>query len=66
MISISSSVILKYTLKLRLAPQSAAGDYIDRILEHLDQINVREDGSTEVGHLIELRLGGWLRSIRAC
>jgi hypothetical protein len=46
--------------------QSAAGDYINRILEHLDQINVREDGSTEVGHLIELRLGGWLRSIRAC
>jgi hypothetical protein len=46
--------------------QSAAGDYINRILEHLDQINVREDGSTEVGHLIELRLGGWLRSIRTC
>jgi HNH endonuclease len=46
--------------------QSAAGDYIDRILKHLDQINVREDGSTEVGHLIELRLGDWLRSIRAC
>jgi hypothetical protein len=46
--------------------QSTAGDYIDRILEHLDQINIRKDGSTEVGHLIELRLGGWLRSIRAC
>ena len=46
--------------------QSAAGDYIDRILEHLDQINVREDGSTEVGHLIGLKLGGWLRSIHAC
>jgi len=46
--------------------QSDAGDYIDGILKHLDQINVRGDGSTEVGYLIELRLGGWLRSIRAC
>jgi hypothetical protein len=43
--------------------QSAAGDYIDGIL---NQINIRKDGSTKVGHLIELRLGGWLRSIRAC
>jgi hypothetical protein len=38
---------------------SAAGGYINRILEDLDKKDTKTDGSTELGHLVELRLGGW-------
>jgi HNH endonuclease len=38
---------------------SAAGSYIDDILRDLDELDVKSDGSTELGRLIELRLGGW-------
>jgi hypothetical protein len=38
---------------------SAAGDYIDQILRDLDEPDIRTDGSTELGRLVELRLGGW-------
>ena len=38
---------------------SAAGSYIDDILRDLDELDVKSDGSTELGRLIGLRLGGW-------
>ena len=38
---------------------SAAGGYIDDVLRDLDELEVKNDGSTELGCLIGLRLGGW-------
>lgn len=38
---------------------SAAGHYIDRILEDLDQGEVLADGSTPLGHFANLRMYGW-------
>jgi hypothetical protein len=46
---------------------SAAGSYIDRILRDLDEIDIEKDGSTELGRLMELRLGGWWNGVvRVC
>jgi hypothetical protein len=39
---------------------SAAGEYIDRILEDMETKNIRADGSTELSRAVTLRLGGWL------
>lgn len=45
---------------------SAAGAYIDKVLDDLDKRVAASDGTTELGHLVALRLGGWLDgSIRA-
>ena len=39
---------------------SAAGEYIDRILEDMgENYHVMEDGSTDLGHHVSLRLGKW-------
>jgi HNH endonuclease len=38
---------------------SAAGSYIDRILDHLDKVNIKTDGSTDLGRYIQWRLGVW-------
>lgn len=39
---------------------SGAGEYIERILRDMEALDVKEDGSTQLGHLAGLRLGGWL------
>ncbi|KAL6353677.1 hypothetical protein LRP88_12990 [Fusarium phalaenopsidis] len=38
---------------------SAAGDYIDDILRDAEEPGAREDGSTELEHLVRLGLSGW-------
>ncbi|KKZ65857.1 hypothetical protein EMCG_08362 [[Emmonsia] crescens] len=38
---------------------SGVGQYIDKILQDMDEIGAREGGSTELGRLVTLRLGGW-------
>lgn len=38
---------------------SAAGAYIDKILEDAEEQNVRVDGSTALGHIVQLRMTGW-------
>lgn len=38
---------------------SAAGHYIDNILEDLDQGEISVDGSTPAGHFTTLRMNGW-------
>ncbi|RAO74321.1 uncharacterized protein BHQ10_010333 [Talaromyces amestolkiae] len=43
----------------RIMNLSGAGEYIDRILEDLEKMNVKEDGSTNLGQIMKLRLGGW-------
>lgn len=39
---------------------SAAGEYIDKILQDMEDVGVHGDGSTEVGRLVMLRLGDWV------
>ncbi|KAJ5950264.1 uncharacterized protein N7479_008677 [Penicillium vulpinum] len=41
---------------------SGAGDYIEKVLQDIEELNVREDESTHLGYLTSLRLGGWLKS----
>lgn len=43
---------------------SGAGEYIDRILRDLEEVEIKEDGSTALGQLVGLRLDGWLNEIR--
>ncbi|OAA53446.1 hypothetical protein SPI_09374 [Niveomyces insectorum RCEF 264] len=39
---------------------SAAGEYIDHVLRDMETNLVRADGSSELGRLVGLRLGGWI------
>ncbi|KAL8370989.1 hypothetical protein RB595_001033 [Gaeumannomyces hyphopodioides] len=39
---------------------SGAGDYIDQFLRDAEEYGVRSDGSTELGRLVNLSLGGWV------
>lgn len=41
---------------------SGAGDYIDKVLKDVEEKAIQVDGSTELGRLINLGLGGWLTS----
>lgn len=43
----------------RIMNLSGAGEYIDRVLEDLEKPSVKEDGSTHLGEIMKLRLGGW-------
>lgn len=38
---------------------SGAGEYIDEIIRDMEEINVRADGSTELSHIVSMKLGGW-------
>ncbi|KAL2382611.1 hypothetical protein RJ035_006036 [Blastomyces gilchristii] len=43
---------------------SGAGEYIDTILRDLEEVDdVRADGSTNLGHMMSLRLGGWVNPL---
>ncbi|KAK3897478.1 hypothetical protein C8A05DRAFT_38968 [Staphylotrichum tortipilum] len=42
---------------------SAAGDYIAKILRDPEWKDTKADGSTELGRLVTLRLGGWMEGI---
>jgi hypothetical protein len=42
---------------------SGAGEYIERVLRDMEELDVREDGSTHLGYLAGLRLGGWLDTL---
>ncbi len=44
----------------RILHLSGAGEYIDQILRDMENKAVRADGSTELGRLVTLGLGGWL------
>jgi hypothetical protein len=45
---------------------SGAGDYINKIIRDMDEMEVKQDGSTELGHLIGLKAGGWLDEVTVC
>jgi hypothetical protein len=70
---------LKYTINLsslrllvihrairRILNLSGAGDSIDRILRDMDEVGIKENGSTELGQYISLKLGGWLDGVPVC
>ncbi|KAJ5254038.1 hypothetical protein N7524_011218 [Penicillium chrysogenum] len=42
---------------------SGAGEYIERVLRDIEELDIREDGSTHLGYLAGLRLGGWLDTL---
>lgn len=39
---------------------SAAGEYIDKLLQDMDEEGIHADGSTELDRMLRLGLGGWL------
>ncbi|KAI0540055.1 hypothetical protein GGR58DRAFT_511909 [Xylaria digitata] len=39
---------------------SRAGEYIDKLLQDMDEEGIRADGSTELDRMLRLGLGGWL------
>lgn len=42
---------------------SGAGDYIERVLRDIEEVDVKVDGSTNLGYLTGLRLNGWLSTL---
>jgi hypothetical protein len=50
----------------RIIHLSGAAEYIESILRDIEEVSVREDGSTNLGHIVKLRLGGWLDSLTVC
>ena len=50
----------------RILNLSGAGDSIDRILQDMDEVGIKENGSTELGQYTSLKLGGWLDGVPVC
>ena len=50
----------------RILNLSGAGDSTDRILRDMDEVSIKENGSTELGQYISLKLGGWLDGVPVC
>lgn len=42
---------------------SGAGDYIEKVLRDMQEVEVKADGSTNLGYLKGLRLNGWLTTL---
>lgn len=42
---------------------SSAGEYIENILRDIEEVNIKADGSTNLDHIMSLRLGGWLNTL---
>lgn len=45
---------------------SGAGEYSDKILQDIETIDWKEDGSSALGHIISLKMGGWLDGVSVC
>ena len=46
---------------------SSAGNHIDKILEDLEETEIKEDGSTELGRLVEWKLlSSWNNGVCVC
>jgi hypothetical protein len=57
---LSLRLLVIYRAIGRILNLSGAGDYVDRILRDMDEVGIKENGSTELGQYISLKLGGWL------
>ncbi|CAK7212583.1 hypothetical protein SCUCBS95973_001513 [Sporothrix curviconia] len=42
---------------------SGAGEYIERLLRDMEENLVRSDGTSELGRMVQLRLGGWAEGV---
>jgi hypothetical protein len=42
---------------------SGAGDYINGILRDMEELTIKEDGSSQLALLISLKLGGWMEGV---
>lgn len=42
---------------------SGAGEYIEKILRDIEEVDVNSDGSTNLGYITGLRLDGWLNTL---
>jgi hypothetical protein len=38
-------------------------DYINKILRDMDEVDIKKDGSTELGRLVRSKAGGWLNKV---
>ena len=50
----------------RILYLSGAGDYIDSVIRDMEEVVIREDGSTELGWYVGLKIGGWLEGVPVC
>ncbi|KAK6950438.1 hypothetical protein Daesc_008766 [Daldinia eschscholtzii] len=56
----SSRLLAVHCAVAHILKLSGAGDYIERLLRDAEEKGIQADGSTEVGRLVQLGLGGWL------
>lgn len=45
---------------------SGAGDYIERVIRDMQEVDVQADGSTNLGYMMGLRFNGWLNTLSVC
>ncbi|OAP61038.1 hypothetical protein AYL99_06042 [Fonsecaea erecta] len=50
----------------RILHLSGAGGYIDRIIRDMEELSIKEDGSTALGQYAHLKIGGWFDGIPVC
>lgn len=50
----------------RILHLSGAGDYIDHIIQEMEEVAIKENGSTALGHYVRLKIDGWLDGIPVC
>lgn len=44
---------------------SAAGGYLHEIMRDMKQLWANNDGSSPIGHIVSLKLGGWFKGVKA-
>ncbi|OTB20190.1 hypothetical protein K445DRAFT_323905 [Daldinia sp. EC12] len=57
----SSRLLAVHRAVAHILKLSGAGDYIERLLRDAEEKGIQADGSTEVGRLVQLGLGGMVR-----
>ncbi|KAM5445170.1 hypothetical protein MaudCBS49596_007806 [Microsporum audouinii] len=58
----SAKLLALHRAIAHILERSAAGTYIERIIQDMEEVWVRSDGSAELGKIVGLKLGGWLDS----
>ncbi|KAI9733994.1 MAG: hypothetical protein M1834_002651 [Cirrosporium novae-zelandiae] len=56
----SPQLLVFHSACVTILQMSGAGEYIDKILEDLDETIVKADGSSDLGRIVTLTIGGWL------
>jgi len=50
----------------RILCLSGAGEYINHIIQEMEEVSIKENGSTALGHYVRLKMDGWLDGIPVC